>query len=299
MKNKVVLLLFAFSFMLELSAQQFKPEKRIFMLDATSSMNNSKVKGDEPLWDVVKRSLESAIEQVEDTSTVLVVAPFWQSVNEVWTERATDKGKASLIKKINSYKTGGRSTNICGALEKGYSLLDKNYVNYLFLMTDGAHNTANTKPIRTVINNWAGVNKEIEAYGFYVMLHDAAKDDVVKEAVKSQINMWIVNSADININLFKLPRQTVYNPRADKNKKIKIIGPIIKAQDNFSVLLKLQQNDYYELEGGKSAVNTGEIIFRLKPKDTLANIPDEVILKIKVETENKDEFSFMLPTEIT
>lgn len=298
MRSKSILLMCALLFIIDLSGQQFKPEKRIYMLDATSSMNKLKV-NNEFLWDVVKKSLETAIRQVGDTSTVLVVAPFWQSINEVWISNATNEGKASLIEKINSYKVGGKSTNICDALEKGYQLLDKNYVNYLFLMTDGVHNTSNTKSVKEVISNWSKVDPGIEVYGFYVMLHNAAEDDVINKSVKSNKNMWVVNSADINVNLFKLPSSIVYNPRSDKNKKIKIIGPCSKAKSNFIVSLRLEQNNYYELIGEKAAVNKGEIVFALKLKESLANIPEEVLLKINVEAQNKDDFSFLLPYDIS
>ena len=131
------------------------------------------------------------------------------------------------------------------------------------------------------------------------MLHNAAEDDVINKSVKSNKNMWVVNSADINVNLFKLPSSIVYNPRSDKNKKIKIIGPCSKAKSNFIVSLRLEQNNYYELIGEKAAVNKGEIVFALKLKESLANIPEEVLLKINVEAQNKDDFSFLLPYDIS
>lgn len=124
----------------------------MYMLDGTSSMARLKV-GPDTLWNAVRNSLEKVILEVDDTSTLVVVAPFWENVLDVWNTKSTASGKREIIRKIRNFKVGGRNTNISAALEKGYSLMDPNYVNYLFLMTDGEHNTQTKFAHREIIGN--------------------------------------------------------------------------------------------------------------------------------------------------
>ena len=59
-----------------LFAQSLKPERRIYMLDATSSMEKLKTSDSKVLWSVVTKSLSEAINSIEDPNTEIVVVPF-------------------------------------------------------------------------------------------------------------------------------------------------------------------------------------------------------------------------------
>ena len=54
------------------------------MLDATSSMEKLSTPTGQELWRVVKESLCSAIDAIEDPNTEVVVAPFIEEIIDVW-----------------------------------------------------------------------------------------------------------------------------------------------------------------------------------------------------------------------
>jgi hypothetical protein len=283
----VIFCILCFSF----SNAQIKQEKRIYLWDVTKSLENNGI------WKEVKKNLENAINQIDESTSEIVIIPFVEDIVDVWHCTSTDEGKKALISKMDKVEPGGSSTNICAAIHKAYELIDPDKVNYIFLMTDGQHNTSDEKNLFNDIYLWESKTLGINVYGFYVMLYKEAYNAKLEDAIKNQNNFWIVKSADININLYKLPTNLVYNIRNDKNIPIKIDGNIKRA-GHMQIRLNLEENNFFAIKLLKSDLSEGMISFSLIPKINISEIPDPANITMNVITENAPEFTYLLPSQI-
>ncbi len=279
--------------MTQVLCAQVKNEKRIYLFDTTKSMQTLGI------WDKVKDNLKSAIDQIDDPTTTIVIIPFIERIIDKWEEKATPLGKSILKSKIDATIAGGSTTNICTVIDEFYKNVDVNCINYMFLMTDGKHNTTNFENLITDLKMWNEKTKDKDVYGFYVMLHEQAHNVQVESVVDTQSNLWVVKTAaDINVNIFRLKNRMVYNVRNQKESSVIIEGKLNKA-DNTELDFILESNTYYELKLIESRIKTGKVKFKIEPKVPISQIPDSLNLKIKVNFRNTpSDFTFVVPEVI-
>ena len=280
-----------------LFAQSLKPERRIYMLDATSSMESLKTSDSKVLWSVVTKSLSEAINSIEDPNTEIVVVPFWESILDVWEVKATPEGKKNIIDKISALKTGGKTTNISEALSKGYDLLNKDRVNYLFLLTDGTHNTPNTDSPVKIINQWNNKIANTDSYCFYVMLHKDAKNDNIVDAINENRGMWVVESADINVNILRFDDKVNFNPRIDTKVILPITG-LYKRVNNSIKKIETNSNPYYDVKLVDGNLQNGEVVIEIINKEELSRTPELYPINITLVKKSNDDFTYVIPDVI-
>ncbi len=185
-------------------------ERRVYYLDVTYSMvkpNN--------LWDAVRENLVDAIRDVDDINTELVVVTFEKDIVDVWERKADDEGKAFLISKIESMPLPSRSTmtNLYAPWKDFVERQAKaGRINYMFFMTDGEHEVGGD--FLSLISKWTGSTNPM-TYGFYVMLSPSAHNDDVSQKINAQKRLWIVNTANMNMNLIRLAPQATWNVRTE------------------------------------------------------------------------------------
>lgn len=270
---------------------QIKTEKRIYLFDNTSSMVTLGI------WEDVKKNLKNAIDNIDDPSTTIVIVPFVQHVIGIWEEKATDNGKRILKENIDAATPGGSSTNICAAMETFYQLADTNCINYMFLLTDGVHNTTPFQNLIDDLKLWSSKIGRRDIYGFYVMLHSAAHNNTIETTIASQKNLWVVKTADINVNIYRLNGQIIYNVRNDNDLTLVVEGKLKNAGNTIANLV-LEENNYFDLQISQNKVKEGKIKFSLIPKISIHSIPDEINLEISVNPENAKEFTYIVPETI-
>lgn len=161
---------------------QVKDIRQTYLWDVTLSMKG-KAAGCPNIWDKVKASMIDDIKQISDERVEIVVIPFQHKALETWREYATPAGKESLIQKIKGYSLplfefGGKMTTMTdlhAPLQYCVdNVLSADKVDILKLMTDGVSDM-NQDKYEAFLRRWCQIAKQKDAYGFYIMLTDAAK----------------------------------------------------------------------------------------------------------------------------
>lgn len=290
------------------SAQSVLSERRVYYLDATYSMVYNK------LWESSKENLIKAIENIEDINTELVVVVFADDVKEsrnvweVWEEKATDEGKASLVSKIKGLPLPLRTTmtNLYRPWHDFYSRAKAGMVNYMFLMTDGGHEGGGGRPslesFLNEIDNWENKTGAL-TYGFLVELtEDVGPSEIdsrnkAREHVDSQEErLWRVSSADVNISLIRLENSVKFNVRNDKFIDI----PIYLSGENTSVVrnLKFDLSDTDNFKIRKTEISEDYVRIYIDSKVDVLTLPVKSNLSLKVRLSGNDDKTFLLTETI-
>ena len=200
----------------QLSAQILK-ERRVYYLDCSYSMVSNK------LWDLVRANLKSAIDNIIDETTEIVIIPFADNnlknpILKPMIANATAKGKNSLKNKIDALPQPNKSTMTYHyiPLRDFFSCrVDDSRVTYMFLMTDGEDEDERHEAMNK-LRQWGAKYGTKNVYGFYVMLHDQAQSPKIAEICNNQDHLWKVETADVNINLVRLQCSAIFNAKNDK-----------------------------------------------------------------------------------
>jgi hypothetical protein len=275
-------------------SQNFKEEKRIYLLDITGSMWG--LDGGEKIFDDVKNSLIYTINSLENPETDITIITFGKGVEDTWKAKASPKGKSELIDKINSYsedeyegKNTQIATNICDALKAAEKEIDPIMFNYLFLYTDGVHNypSSSLQCVKNIVQNIC-VKKDgvIDVYPFYIMLTKKASSSELRKAlgcftiidgcstpdvviIKSEKNRTSINLLE---NKLSTEIRFVSNRSSSLPDKIKLILTLSE-NENF----KLKETIYYLSE------NLGKITIDLLPIRNLSTIKSNLPLKSELK----------------
>lgn len=208
-----------------LSAQVLK-ERRVYYLDCSYSM----VKPNK-IWGEVRDNLKNAIDNVSEETTELMVIPFafdmqhHHSLNSI-SGYATPEGKAMIKKKIDGLTTTPNTMTFhCDPLNDFYTnRVAHDKVTYMFFMTDGEDEDSNHNTVKNLLPQWGKRYGNKNVFGFYVILHDSAKNKNVEKIIGEQEHLWKVETADVNINLIRLQNHAVFNVRNDKYFDLPIYG---------------------------------------------------------------------------
>ena len=176
-------------------------------------------------------------------------------------------------------------------------MITKDRVNYLFLLTDGTHNTPNTTDPVKVIQDWSKSFDNKESYGFYVMLHRDAKNDNIVSAVKSNPEMWVVESADINVNILRFNGVINFNTRIDNAITLPVSGPYKRVNSKIAEV-KVSTNPYYQVKLINGDLQQGEVTIEVINKQPLSQTPDVYSLDITLITDSNDDFTYIIPASI-
>lgn len=295
-----ILLLFGSVSINALYSQDFKTQKRIYLLDVTLSMHGY---GDSPdIWPTVIQFLSSEIKSIEDPQTEIVVMPFQESVLDIWKYKATPEGKTALLKKIaDAEKTYTKvtQTNITLPFRDATKQLDKDKENVLILLTDGAQN-AKGYPKETLlqeIRNWCTRTSALNAFAYYVMLTEAANDPELLSAIEEACRMRAVKPSDINTNPFV--ELAVVNTRLHYNfltdpaeKEIKITcKKNLKIPSGLKVAIKSENNPYFDVND-VAEIQNGIATFSIRTLQTKEqlqrNLPrdENYMLNLHIELVN-------------
>lgn len=175
-----------------------KDIRQTYLWDVTLSMKGY---GNAPkIYDKVVDVLVKDINRIDNERTEIVVIPFQDKAHcEVWREMATPEGKRSIIDKIKNYKNDNiTNTNISAPLEYVISdVFSTDKIDILKLMTDGEDNV-NPQRLHDILDRWCEIAKEKDAYGYYILLTDAAKRGEISLQLQGVCNFEEVDVTDGN-----------------------------------------------------------------------------------------------------
>lgn len=263
-------------------AQTPNSERRVYYLDITHSMIDPN-----DIWDDVRENLTKAINAVEDETTELVVVCFTDENHQLktCTAMANEKGKKKLTDFVKNLKTVTNChTNQSVCFRDFYNRATKKR-NYMFLMTDGACHSGFVNSFESEVKKWNGKYADKSTYGFYVKLCKEATSPV-DAVIEKQKNMWIVESADININIIRIDN-AVLNIRNDKDLRMPIIGKCSGV--DFDVTL---DDKDYELDD--YSLKNGQLVVEVKPLKDTSVLPAEKTVKLQIKATSIPKFSYFV-----
>ncbi|QXP71261.1 VWA domain-containing protein [Polaribacter sp. R2A056_3_33] len=305
---------------LQSNSQNFKKEKRIYMLDITKSMWGS---GDNiDIFEEVKNALYKGIAEIKDPETVVTIIPFQAThtyeILQSWTFKAGNITKLKEIKsKIDFYNVNtvpGGYTDIYSALKKAKENIDKDRINYIFLLTDGEQSkipsaTKKTSKIdfsvvdlKKSLNNWCDFSMNRNSHLFYVMLSKEAINESIVNIINEECNAYIVQGTNMNIafvkpktkrlklNLHDEPTDIEINLEANNWGYLK--------EDTF-IDLDLDDNSIFELVNDKVKIESKKLVIKLKNKGDLSFLELQKISDIEsnllLTLSTKDDLKILNP----
>lgn len=299
LSRKFVLIVIGTIFSLSIFAQSPEKEKRIYLLDLTGSMEGRGTGVTYDILSTVKNNLSSTLDGIEDQNTEVVIIPFTNIPHEAIHSFVSEKDV--LHKFVEKIKVLPGDTNIADAWEEGLKNLDSTKVNYMFLLTDGLHNTGPSKDVLFErLNNWQNLSSGHYYYAFYVMLTPNAKEMEICSIVDSTTNMWLIESMDINASLIKTSintRKNIYNnPKTSisfstNNSRVQL--------EDLNLNLSLQDNDCYEIQNVQKSLMGDSYSFEIIEKRPKLEEPLDTTFNLKISYDQEAfPFVFMTPDNV-
>lgn len=276
---------------------KFIDERRIYLIDLTRSMEG--FNGSEDIFDTVKSQLQKTIENLNDTTTEVFLVPFTDHVKGQF--NASISKKDSILDYIGNLKTMTGDTNILDAWKRGVELLDSTKINYMFMLTDGIHNTG--EPVDSLygqLQDWH--NKTIGKYqfAFYVLLSEAAKEQEVCRIVDESKQMWLVPSMSLQADfIVGNMNQSVNIINSNKVKMhLACTNPEIFNQ-GFRFNISIPDNEYYRIINADDKLDAdGFLNFEIEKLKPQSQLPISYRTKINIVYDsNKFPFVFFTPEE--
>lgn len=222
MKKVLLLLLLTLPFF---AYSQVLKERRVYYLDCSYSMKTNGI------WDDVRDNLKEAIDKVDDETTELIIIPFADNASpnptlKPMSEIASPAGKKKLKSQIDALVLNKNTmTYHYIPLNDFYNhRVDDKRVTYMFLMTDGQDEDKQQKALNQLLPQWGDKYGQKNVYGFYVMLDKQATNPAIDKVIKKQDHLWIVPTANVNINHIRLETSAIYNAKNEDNFNIKILS---------------------------------------------------------------------------
>lgn len=284
----------------DMFAQQkrFKNERRIYLWDVTLSMKGHEGKTPD-IYNEVVTALEKDINSILDEQTEIWVLPFQTNILEKWNVKATHAGKKEIIARIKAFENGDvTNTNITVPMQyvmKTFIKPDKR--NVLILLTDGQQNDRSYRleTLLDVINRWCEFAEKNDAYAFYVMLTQFAKNEELIKAIDGACRMYKGEGTDFNF-VELLPQDNMkYNIKDDAGKKLSLkidCKKKVTMPDELKVRCYCEPNPYVDVNQS-AIIKNGIIELELKQKQTYDSLKqilpqdtnEKIVLHFEIENE--------------
>jgi len=262
---------------------QFKDVRQTYLWDVTLSMKG--YNGAPDIYEKVVDVMIKDIRSITDERTEIVVVPFQDTQYcDVWREFATPEGKEAIIRQIRGYKNEKvTNTNISAPLQYAIDeIFTTDKIDIMKLMTDGNDNV-NPARLREVLERWCEVAKQKDAYGYYILLTDAAKNGDISLVLEGICNFEEVDASEMldgiaDIRQVNTPWKEgiIINIRDEYNKPKRLRFTIYSGDGNipagFKIYFHTRPNDYVEVDeiAEMESDNSLEIHPRFKkPQQTL------------------------------
>jgi hypothetical protein len=270
-------------------------EKRIYLVDVTSSMQGGGSVETPDIFNTVKASLIETLQEIADTTTEIEIIPFTNKVHKGI--NATIAQRDSLIDFINKLEVKKGDTNIADAWSEGVSKTDTTKINYLFILTDGLHNCG---PKKTVLykrlSAWGDFSADSYLFAFYVMLTKNAEESEIRTIADETRNMWKIEGLDINASLLKTEREIRQNIFSDRTINVSFLTNNPKVDlKNVGISFLLEDNPYYEIVNQRPTDEQGVFTFDIKEKRDKNQIPLCDTLHLSI-THNQEDYPFVFIT---
>lgn len=272
----------------------YLPEKRIYLLDVTGSMEG---RGNFPspnIFSEVKSKLATTISEITNENTEIVIIPFTDHCFEPII--GTTNEKDSIIHAIDKLETKQGNTNIADAWNRCVSEIDSTRTNYLFLLTDGLHNSGPSKEtLYKSLQNWGKTSAGNYYFAYYVMLTSNAIDEEIRHIADTTNQMWKIESMDVNASFINTSISIKRNINSKKTVRIDFTSNnenIFSQELPFTIMP--EDNPFYSVNID-SHFEDKYILLEINELQDRMNVPIEVSLSLKVECD-KDAYPLVFFT---
>ena len=275
--------------------EQFQPEKRIYLLDVTLSMQGY---GDnEDIYDEVIDALIDDINKVTDPNVEIVVMPFQEGILAEHASKATTEGKTMLIQKIKEYKDTYKAVTYTNILVP-FKYAVENYVdpkksNIIMIMTDGKHNDKSSPKSLLIkeIKKWGTLTESVNAYAFYIILTTKADDQELNDLIEGTKGIDVIdNTGKKNFTVCQLTPQAevAYNTKEDVNNgcQMQIRCNQDSYPDNLVVHIEAH-NEYVDINSDQT-IEDGKVKFDVNTLTSLSEMPEKFDLDIYLSLKNNN-----------
>lgn len=254
----VLLLMFAYVCTIQARMQNFKDVRQTYLWDVTLSMKG--YKGSPDIYDKVVDVMIQDIQSIDNERTEIVVIPFQNTAYcDVWREFATPAGKKAIIDYIQSYYNE-KVTGTCISAPLQYTIdniFSTDKIDIMKLMTDGNDNVAPEK-LHSILSHWCDIAKTKDAYGYYILLTNAAKDGDLSLELRGICNFEEIDASQNLDGIAEIIQETAsfvegipLNIRDEYNKAkrlefIQYMGD--EAPTGFKIHFKTRPNPYVEVD---------------------------------------------------
>ena len=300
LKLVVISVFILFSSLQPVFAQAPTTEKRIYLIDLTGSMEGRGSIQTPNILQTVKDNLAATIENIEDPLTEIIIIPFTDIPHDaIKGVAATKDSIISLVQKLG-VKSG--DTNIADAWNEGLKHLDDSKINYLFLLTDGLHNTGPSKQVLfDRLRKWGETAPGKNEYAFYVMLTPNARETEICEIVDSTAQMWLIESMDINASLIRTAMNQRKNVFTNPSTSISFFSNNRNTTfEDLGLQIAFEENDFYSADNLRKSVVGNMYVFDIIEKLPKLQLPLDTTLTLKLSFDKeKNPFVFLTPEEIS
>lgn len=308
-------------------------ERRIYLWDVSGSLLSKEktidIYNGQPLptyragnglWNKLKESLVSSIDQLEDDpQNEIIVIPFYDEICEVIQDKSSETGKKNIIDKIKTFEYNVRRgrTDLIKPLQAFESIVKQDcheYINYMFFYTDGAHETIKNIPefdCAKVIERINNFNEYATARGnyiyrfYYLVSPIADKLGNIKREEADWKKFWVIDDINVKIKYIGLDN-TAINYNVCDNPSEGIIHDsykniyLTKDGKHFTgdISFDVSNNEYYTVDCIKSN-NDSAITIKVKIREGVnkEKLPKRSSIKVNVKlnrTEEEHRYYYLL-----
>lgn len=238
-----------------------KERNNIYLFDCTGSMKKNN------LWQPAKSALDSTIKtQISIPGSEYSIIPFGDNAYEIisfYGQDYTDR-KQTIDDALNKYIAQAKFTNISDAFKTGFSKIDPNKDNRIYLLTDGMPNGGDTpEKVAETINSWCIHHRNCRL--FYVALTNGVVNPVIKQAINNCNDAYIVQCEDEIIPQIADISSDIYT-NLEELGKIKNIN--FSLPGNYQISIDYD-DELFNVNPVKAEADNGKISVSFSPKNGL------------------------------
>lgn len=296
---RFIVLIFFIFISINGSAQINKAEKRIYLFDVTASMEGKGIVPTANVFSSVKRNLQYSIGLIKNKNSEITIIPF---TNKPLNKYSYPLDSLQSINQcIDKLKIEKGDTNIADAWLAGINEIDTTKINYLFLITDGLHNTGPEKNVLYEhIDKWEDIANNHYYFAFYIMLTPNAKELELVQKIKETKQIWPVESLDMNVVFIQSEKEITTNINNNNKIVLQQNSSIEYDLKNIDYTLNLEDNPYYSIDNITRLDSTSNYIsFKINEKIPRLEIPLEYPVKLSIDYDaEKHPLVFFTPNVI-
>lgn len=255
----ILLILFACSTLTSLAQRE---KNYVYLFDCTGSMHANE------LWNTAQSALDSNIAlRTSIPGAHFTVIPFGDIPYETISFDNTEYSgkKQDISKSFDKYIHQARVTNISGVLKSGFSHVNSNKDNEIYLFTDGMPNGGDTpQKVAQTINEWCANHHDAKL--FYVALTNGVINPVIKQAIDACPDASIVQCENGIIPVITNISNDVYTNLEELDNIIEMSFSIPGA---FNLIASSSDRLFdFNIPGGQAT--NGKVNVKVSPKESLS-----------------------------